>query len=107
MILKYSKIQKIRKKNIEKQPLRYEITFKFLHEKNVIKSMLKFCFLPTTLAKQQKLENWQGCDKTDIHVLCVMRIKIDTILSEKSMAISSKTKLWNIHYPATQKFHLE
>ena len=69
--------------------------------------MLKFCLLPTTLAKQQKLENWQGCDKTDIHVLCVMRIKIDTIISEKSLAIASKTKPWNIHYPATQKFHLE
>ena len=54
--------------------------------------VLKFCFSPTTLTKQQKLENWKGCDKTNIHVLCVTRINIDTVISEKSLAISSKTK---------------
>ena len=69
--------------------------------------MLKICFLPITLTKQQKFENWKECDKTDIHVLYVTKMNIDTILSEKSLAVSSKTKLWNIHYLPIQKLHLE
>lgn len=87
--------------------LRYEIKFNFLHERNVIRSMLKICFLPITLTKQQKLENWKGYDKTDIHVLYVTKMNIDTILSEESLAVSSKTKLWNIHCLLIQKLHLE
>ena len=65
-----------KEKTLRNNSLRYEIKFNFLHERNIIKSMLKFCFSPTTLTKQQKLENWKGCDKTDIYVLCITRMNI-------------------------------
>lgn len=82
------------------------------NERNAMETTLKFHFLPTRLAKQQKLENWQGFGKSGNHVFCVMGMKIDTIALERYLAKSNKTmsykQLPGMHLddttPTVQKF---